>query len=178
MPTNAVIQYPLEYAQPDLLNPGRRSNPNFFSLLFPFVPSLPFPRLVAAATYELSRSSLLDVVQKKSAQKAGEGDDHITVTETGAVHVHGTRRCWYNCRVRAKERTIKRARTHAGDESRVRIVLVVCFFCRVDSSYIVACWSYCRTGDDPRACANNTLHAGTLLSQFSATICRHQEQEG
>jgi hypothetical protein len=65
--------------------------------------------------------------KKKSAQKAGEGDDHITVTETGAVHVHGTRRCWYNCRVRAKERTVKRARTHVGDESRVTYCIGVFF---------------------------------------------------
>jgi hypothetical protein len=73
MPTNAVIQYPLEYAQPDLLNPGRRSNPNFFFSAFSFCP-FPFPRLVAAATYELSRSSLEEeCCSKKKKRSKGRG---------------------------------------------------------------------------------------------------------
>ncbi len=102
MPKMQPLQYPLEYAQPDLLNPGRRSNPNYFFSAFPFVPSPSLASLLPPLTNcpEVPSSMLF----KKKRSKGREGDDHITVTETGAVTRHGTR-CGYNCRVRAKERT-------------------------------------------------------------------------
>jgi hypothetical protein len=73
MPTNAVIQYPLEYAQPDLLNPGRRSNPNFFFLLFPFVPSPSLASLLPPLTNCPEIPSRRNVVQKKKKRSKGRG---------------------------------------------------------------------------------------------------------